>query len=217
MSLTRALSERQLARVALRHARAGLRVLVAGGSRRGGGSEDALLPHLSGSRVVAIDLNTGRRPDIAGDLTRGWPFGAGTFDLIISTWVLEHLADPRRFFEEAAHTLRAGGVLILAVPFLFRTHGSPQDYWRLTDTAIVHLGRAAGFDAVEVHPVGGAPFLSAAALLWPLLGWPLIGALAAAVAWSLDKLLEVASRLLRGGRSLLTSYPLAYVAILSRR
>ncbi|MCS6962836.1 class I SAM-dependent methyltransferase [Thermoflexus sp.] len=44
------------------------------------------------------------------------PFPAGAFDLILSTWVIEHLPEPERVFQEIARVLRPGGHFLLLTP-----------------------------------------------------------------------------------------------------
>lgn len=44
------------------------------------------------------------------------PFGAASFDLAISSWVLEHLPRPAPVFSELARVLRPGGHLITLAP-----------------------------------------------------------------------------------------------------
>jgi SAM-dependent methyltransferase len=44
------------------------------------------------------------------------PFGDGSFDLVVSVWVLEHLDAPARVFAEAARVLRTGGHFVFLTP-----------------------------------------------------------------------------------------------------
>jgi len=58
------------------------------------------------------------------------PFADGTFDLILSHEVLEHVADDRKAVAEVTRILRPGGRAVLFVPnrgYPFETHGI---YWR---------------------------------------------------------------------------------------
>ena len=60
----------------------------------------------------------------------GLPYPAGTFDLVLSHEVLEHVRDDRRAVEEILRTIKPGGRLVLFVPnrgYPFETHGI---YWR---------------------------------------------------------------------------------------
>jgi len=54
------------------------------------------------------------------------PFADGTFDLILSHEVLEHVADDRKAVAEVTRVLRPGGRAVLFVPnrgYPFETHG----------------------------------------------------------------------------------------------
>jgi SAM-dependent methyltransferase len=60
----------------------------------------------------------------------GLPFQSGSFDLILSHEVLEHVADDRMAVQEMARLLRPGGRAVIFVPnrgYPFETHGI---YWR---------------------------------------------------------------------------------------
>jgi SAM-dependent methyltransferase len=52
---------------------------------------------------------------VRGELAR-LPFATASFDLVMCSWVLEHLARPGAVFEELARVLRAGGHLVLLAP-----------------------------------------------------------------------------------------------------
>ncbi len=63
----------------------------------------------------------GTRNDKAGmplvcGLGEALPFPAGSFDLVIGLWVLEHLAEPERALSEIARVLAPGGHFIFLTP-----------------------------------------------------------------------------------------------------
>ncbi len=185
--------------------------MVAGGTRSGG-SEKVLLEGIEGSeKVVVVNVSQIARPDVVADLTCSWPFKNRAFDAVVLTWVVEHLKDPALFFQEAYRVLSESGFLVVTVPFIHRKHGSPFDYWRFTDTALMHLAWTAGFGHVEVRRVGGTPFLVVIALLWPFFRVPLVGAFLTLMAIFLDYVLVGVTRLLNKGRELVMSYPVSYI------
>ncbi len=77
----------------------------------------------NGARLaVGIDPDLESLRDRANELPvlRGvgdhLPFAGGTFDLVVSVWVFEHLDAPARVFAEAARVLRAGGHFVFLTP-----------------------------------------------------------------------------------------------------
>jgi SAM-dependent methyltransferase len=72
----------------------------------------------------------GRSLDVLGGVGEYLPVPAGSFDLVLSHEVLEHVQDDRRAVEEIVRALRPGGRLVLFCPnrgYPFETHGI---YWR---------------------------------------------------------------------------------------
>jgi ubiquinone/menaquinone biosynthesis C-methylase UbiE len=73
--------------------------------------------------VVGVDIdaqianNTGIDAAIRADLSR-LPFKDGTFDIITSWWVLEHLDAPQTCFAEFARVCKYGGTTFLGTPSL---------------------------------------------------------------------------------------------------
>ena len=101
-----------------RHLRPGDRVLDAGCGRY-----LTLCRELSGAaRPIGIDLENTLETDnrsapygIRGHLSH-LPFSGGSFDMVISRSVIEHLDDPPAVFREFARVLRPGGKVILVTP-----------------------------------------------------------------------------------------------------
>jgi SAM-dependent methyltransferase len=83
-----------------------------------------------------------------------WPIEDGSVDVVLATETLEHVPEPAVFLAEARRVLRAGGRIVLTVPFAARWHYIPHDYWRYTPSSLDNLLRQAGFEQVVVHARG---------------------------------------------------------------
>jgi SAM-dependent methyltransferase len=215
-TLARALGEIELSRLigdTMIHSRHLSTVLVAGGGRRSRGSESLLLEVLERSaKLIHVDIDHLKDPDIEVDLTITWPFKGGAFDLIVSTWVVEHLLNPKKFFEEAHRVLSDDGILVCSVPFIYRIHGSPSDYWRFTDTALSYLAHSSGFRNVDVLSVGGTPCIACLSLVWPLFKIRLVGIFFVILASAADAIVQLICQLTGKGGELTHSYPIHFIA-----
>jgi SAM-dependent methyltransferase len=93
--------------------------------------------------------------DLIADLNKPIPFRDHSFDTILLTDVLEHVAEPRCLISEIARLLRPGGKLLGGVPFLYWLHEEPHDYCRFTSYALRSMFLDAGLHPVEISPYGG--------------------------------------------------------------
>ena len=113
-----------------------------------------------------------RRPTPPTTRETFWPIASHSCDLILATETLEHVLDPPTFLSEARRCLRAGGWLVLTMPFAARWHFIPYDYWRMTPSGIDHLLRSSGFGETRVFARGNAGTVACykvMAILLPLL------------------------------------------------
>ncbi len=99
-------------------------------------------------------------PDLVADLNQPLPIADRTADYIFCWSVLEHLKNPAQFLAEACRVTRAGGKLVLQVPFMWQVHEAPHDYYRFTPFGLTYLLSNAGFrDIVIVAQSGVATTL----------------------------------------------------------
>lgn len=79
-------------------------------------------------------------------------FSDGEFDCVVAFEVFEHVCNVEAAFTETYRVLSEGGVLLCSLPFLFRVHGDPYDYRRLTSSGLAkHLE---GFSRASIEPFG---------------------------------------------------------------
>ncbi len=81
------------------------------------------------------------------------PFLEESFDYVIATEVFEHLRKPEQATREILRVLKPGGKAVVTIPFMFRIHGDPCDYQRLTRTGLEVLFE--DFSSVQIQHFGG--------------------------------------------------------------
>jgi SAM-dependent methyltransferase len=95
-----------------------------------------------------------RGPDIVADLHH-LPVADASFDAVVCTEVLEHVAEPAIVLAELSRALRPGGRLLLTVPFVIELHEEPHDHYRYTSHGLRGLLERAGFADIDVRPSSG--------------------------------------------------------------
>jgi SAM-dependent methyltransferase len=95
-----------------------------------------------------------READIVASLTE-LPVPDGSFQAVLNTQVLEHVADPREVAAELFRVLVPGGRLWLTVPLTWPLHEEPYDFWRFTSHGLRHVLEETGFRVERLEPRGG--------------------------------------------------------------
>ena len=90
--------------------------------------------------------------DLVVDVMDMGDIADGAYDAIFWSGVLEHVCNPFVAVDECYRVLSSGGTFLLGVPFAQPLHRMPQDYWRFTESAVIHLLR--GFVWSHVLPIG---------------------------------------------------------------
>ncbi len=124
------------------------------------------------TRYVGLDLADSRylgdaRLDVAGRAEE-LPFRAGAFDTVLGLSMLTYLPEPQRMIDEARRVLAPGGVLVLEFTQTAALHDPPHDYFRFTRFGARWLLERAGFEVLDVAPIGGLWTRVAMSLIAPL-------------------------------------------------
>jgi SAM-dependent methyltransferase len=88
-----------------------------------------------------------------------------TYDVIVCTQVLEHIANPFKAASELHRILKPGGKLLLTVPAAYEYHADPHDYWRYTPDSLRLLFDPL-FTEVTLHTYGNPLIVVAAYWYW---------------------------------------------------
>lgn len=109
----------------------GKQVLEVGSQDVNGSPRTVLLPHKP-KEYLGIDFGPGKGVDRVMDVASlSVKLGIESYDVVISTEMLEHAQDWRTAVDEMKAVLRVGGLLIVTTRGPgFPYHGYPHDYWR---------------------------------------------------------------------------------------
>lgn len=104
---------------------------------------------------VAADLPGNPHATLLLNADATVPVEDASFDVVLSTQVLEHVADPALYLSECFRVLRPGGQLLLSTHGTFVYHPDPIDYWRWTCAGLRHVVGRAGFEIVRFEGIIG--------------------------------------------------------------
>jgi hypothetical protein len=91
------------------------------------------------SNALGIDMLPGEGVDYVWNLEQPPPDELGYFDHIECLSVLEHSKRPWALAKNVIRMLVRGGTFFIAVPFVWRVHAYPDDYWRFSTSAVRSL------------------------------------------------------------------------------
>lgn len=86
--------------------------------------------------AVGVDMQEGEGVDLVLDLEEALPDGLGTFAHVECMSVLEHSRRPWLLAANLERLMEPGATIFVSVPFIWRFHGYPNDYFRLTPEAL---------------------------------------------------------------------------------
>lgn len=154
--------------------------------------------------------------DYECDLNKPLPLESNQFDTIVISEVLEHIANPELIWQEMTRILKPGGKIILSVPFLYKIHEAPHDYFRYTEFALKNFAHKNNLTIVALKPFGGLPEVLTDIYAKNLLKLPLIGKkIAALTQWICAKFVNTGYGKKVSARTA-EAYPLGYFMIVEK-
>lgn len=106
-----------------------------------GGEIFARLKTLDSAKIIQIDIDPERKPDIVADVCQLTMFENNSVDAVFMLEVLEHVKTPQEAVTEILRVLKPGGKLYLSTPFIFPIHDEPYDFYRYTHYGLAYLLR----------------------------------------------------------------------------
>lgn len=124
------------------------RVLEVGGKQYGHGIEYGTL--FPGAQMIGVDQEAGSGVQLVADLTEDVPrwLTEQSFHAILCCSVLEHCAAPWKMAAVLERLLERGGLLYVTVPWIWRFHPYPKDYFRMSADGVRQLFPAITWERV---------------------------------------------------------------------
>lgn len=97
-----------------------------------------LRPLFPDKQFIGSDIRHGPGVDIILDL-ENIALPDKTVGTALCICTLEHVEHPRKAIREIHRVTQLGGIVIIVVPFFFKIHNYPKDYWRFTPDCLKSL------------------------------------------------------------------------------
>jgi SAM-dependent methyltransferase len=88
---------------------------------------------------VVVNISEEYWYDLNFDIQEKFPLKDESFDAVIAINVLEHIYKFQNVVKESYRVLKKWGKLAFITPFMFQVHGSPDDYFRYTKSALQNI------------------------------------------------------------------------------
>jgi SAM-dependent methyltransferase len=104
------------------------------------GNTTSFRDHYTRNEYVGLDLEAGDGVDVIVDLTKGiGSLQENSFSLAICCSVMEHTDKPWVMAQNISRLLKKDGLLFVSVPWVWRYHKYPDDYFRYSPAGIKAL------------------------------------------------------------------------------
>lgn len=132
------------------------------GSKDQGSAKDLKPLFADAGDWVGVDIEGGHGVDVTLDLTADFgevdsALSGRRFGTVFCFSTLEHCKQPFRMAGNLTRLLRPDGHLVLSVPFAFKFHAFPSDYWRFTPEGVKILFPKLDFDPAHAAAATSRP------------------------------------------------------------
>jgi SAM-dependent methyltransferase len=111
----------------------------------------SLLP--PGLEIASVNIDPDIAPTYLLKPGQALPFIDASFDTVLCLNTLEHIYDAPAVLAELFRVLKPGGVIHVTVPFMYRIHGHPDDYFRATPSWWRETFARTGFAGLDFSPL----------------------------------------------------------------
>lgn len=106
-------------------------------------------------QYTGFDIAPGPNVDRVLSGEHHWPeIESNTFDVVVSTQVLEHVRRPWRWLAEIARITKPGGIVYICTPNTIEFHEHPVDCWRAWPEGLRAIAEDAGLSVEECYANG---------------------------------------------------------------
>lgn len=112
-----------------------------------------------GLTYTRADIDRNVRADFVVSEDEKLPLKDSSYDVILSTQVLEHIKNPHFYLNESKRLLIKDGLLVISTHGIWPYHAFPSDYNRWTKKGLEELVKSQGFKLMESYSILG-PFAS---------------------------------------------------------
>jgi SAM-dependent methyltransferase len=120
----------------------------------GGGEKSKYRSQLPGEIIYhSVNIDPAASPTFLLKPDEPFPLEENTYDACLCLNTLEHIFDARFVLEQIYRALRVDGAVIITVPFIFRIHEHPDDFFRATPSWWRETLRRVGFSQCELQPL----------------------------------------------------------------
>ncbi len=124
------------------------------GSKSGNSSYYRYFKKKTNTNLQFTDLHGSEGQVQVVDVEKTLPYENEKYDCVLAFNLFEHVFNYGLAPSEIYRILKPGGRFYISVPFLCEFHADPDDFYRFTDSAILKIWTASGFQCVNRQAIG---------------------------------------------------------------
>lgn len=134
----------------------------------GGGRKARTKPFLGQmDQFDSVNIDPEVEPTYLVEPNAPFPVEDGIYDVVVCLNTLEHVYSAEFVLQEALRVLKPNGVVFISVPFIFRIHSHPDDFFRGTPSWWKETMRRVGFSRMEIQPLVWGRYTAAGMIRLP--------------------------------------------------